>query len=158
MKTSGIIVAVICIVLLDGAATKVEAQDKTSPQAFSSLKPWKTTDETTFAAAIQEVVAKNPTGAPAGLNLLMTGSQQPLYVNVGPHLKQSLTVGQVIRVTGIVQNFNGQNYLLARELQIGDQKIEVRNEHGFFTYPSAGSRSARPPSAGNETSKFGGVR
>jgi hypothetical protein len=158
VKTSGIIVAAFCIVLLYGATTQPgEAQDATSPRTFAQLKPWKTADETTFAAAIQEVVSKNPTGAPAGLNLLMTGSQQPLYVNLGPHLgnalKQSLIAGQVIRVTGIVQNFNGQNYLLARELQIGDQKIEVRNQHGFLTYPSAGSHSVRP-----EASKFGGAR
>ena len=158
MKTSGIIVAAFCMVLFYGAtAQPVEAQDATSPRTFTPLQPWKSTDETTFAAAIQEIVSKNPAGAPPGLNLLMTGSQQPLYVNLGPHLgnalKQSLAAGQVIRVTGIVQTMNGQHYLLARELQIGDQKIEVRNERGFFTYPSAGSRSARP-----DNSKFGGAR
>lgn len=158
MKTRGIIVATFCMVLLSSAtAPPLAAQATAPPQSFAQLKPWNSADETTFAAAIQEVVSKNPAGAPAGLNLLMTGSQQPLYVNVGPHLgnalKQSLTPGQVIRVTGIVRNLNGQNYLLARELQIGDQKIEVRNEHGFLTYPSAGSRSARP-----EAGKFGGAR
>jgi hypothetical protein len=158
VKTSGIIVATFCMVLLVSATVKpVEAQDGTSPRTFSQLQPWKSADETTFAAAIQEVVSKNPPGAPAGLNLLMTGSQQPLYVNVGPHLsnalKQSLATGQVIRVVGIARNLNGQSYLLARELQIGDQKIEVRNERGFLTYPSAGSRSARP-----DNSKFGGAR
>ena len=152
------------MVLLSSATAPplLSAQDTASPQSFAQLKPWKSADETTFAAAIQQVVEKNPTGAPAGLNLLMSGSQQPLYVNVGPHvgnaLKQSLTAGQVIRVIGIVRNLNGQNYLLARELQIGDQKIEVRNQRGFFTYPSGSSRSALPPSAGNETGKFGGAR
>jgi hypothetical protein len=158
VKTSGIIVATFCMVLLGGTALPhLAAQDTPSPRSFAQLKPWNPADETTFAAAIQQVVEKNPSGAPAGLNLLMTGTQQPLYVNVGPHLgnavKQSLIAGQVIRVTGIVETLNGQSYLLARELQIGDQKIEVRNERGFFTYPSAGSRSARP-----EAGKFGGAR
>jgi hypothetical protein len=158
VKTSGIIAAVICIVLFSGATTQpAAAQNEASPRTFSTLQPWNPADETTFAAAIQEIVSKNPTGAPAGLNLLMSGSKQPLYINVGPHLgnalKQSLTAGQVIRVIGIVRNLNGQNYLLARELQIGDQKIEVRNERGFFTYPSAGSRSTRP-----DNSKFRGAR
>jgi hypothetical protein len=158
VKTSGIIAAVICIVLFSGATTQpAAAQNEASPRSVSSLKPWNAREEVTFGGAIQEAAIKNPLGAPAGLNLLMSGSQQPLYVNVGPHLgdtlKKSLVTGQAIRVVGIVQNFNGQNYLLVRELQIGDQKIEVRNEHGFFTYPSAGSRSARP-----ESSKFGGAR
>jgi hypothetical protein len=157
VKTSGIIVATFCMVLLSftTAPPLLSAQDTASPPSFAQLKPWKSADETTFAAAIQQVVEKNPTGAPAGLNLLMTGS--PLYVNVGPHLgnalKQSLAPGQVIRVIGIVETLNGQHYLLARELQIGEQKIEVRNEHGFFTRPSAVSRSARP-----EAGKFGGAR
>ena len=161
MKTSGIIVATFCMVLLSFATAPplLSAQETASPQSFAQLKPWKSADETTFAAAIQQVVEKNPTGAPAGLNLLMTGSQQPLYVNVGPHLgnalKQSLAPGQVIRVTGIVEILNGQHYLLARELQIGDQKIEVRNEHGFFTRQSTSTdpRSVRP-----EAGKFGGAR
>lgn len=144
------------VLLSFATAPRLAAQDTAPPQSFAHLKPWNPADETTFAAAIQQVIEKNPTGAPAGLNLLMTGSQQPLYVNVGPRLgntiKQSLTAGQVIRVTGIVETLNGQNYLLARELQIGDQTIEVRNEHGFFTYPSASSRS------GSQTGKFGGAR
>jgi hypothetical protein len=159
VKTSGIIVAVICMFICGAAAPSATAQNEPSPSSFAKLTPWKTADETTFAAAIQQVVEKNPNGAPPGLNLLMSGSQQPLYINVGPHLKgalrQSLTAGQVIRVTGIVRTMNGQNYLLARELQIGDQKIEVRNQHGFLTYPSAsaGNTAVRP-----ETGKFGGAR
>jgi hypothetical protein len=161
VKTSGIIVATFCMVLLSCVTTPphLTAQTAAAPQSFAHLKPWNPADETTFAAAIQQVVDKNPTGAPPGLNLLMSGSQQPLYVNVGPRLgnavKQSLTAGQVIRVTGIVRIMNGQNYLLARELQIGDQKIQVRNQHGFPTYSSA---ATGPRSVRSESSKFGGAR
>jgi hypothetical protein len=159
VKTSGTIVAVICIVLFCGATTQPAAAQNEAPRTFSSLQPWNPADETTFAAAIQEIVSKNAPGAPAGLNLLMTGSKQALYVNVGPHLggpiERLLSAGQVIQVVGIVRVFNGQNYLLARELQIGDRKIQVRNQHGFFTYPSA---STGPSSVRPETSKFGGAR
>jgi hypothetical protein len=160
VKTSGILVAVICMFFCGAAAPlPATAQNEPPPSSFAKLTAWKTADETTFGGTIQEALEKNPNGAPPGLNLFMSGSQQALYINVGPHLKgvlrQSLTAGQVIRVTGIVRSFNGQNYLLARELQIGDQKIEVRNEHGFLTYPSAttGPRSVRP-----ESSKIGGAR
>jgi hypothetical protein len=161
VKTRGIIVATFCMILLSGTMSlpPLTAQNTTSPQTFAQLRPWNPADETTFAAAIQQVVEKNSAGVPAGLNLLMSGSQQPLYINVGPRLgnivKQSLTPGQVIRVTGIVRNFNGQNYLLARELQIGDQKIEVRNEHGFLIYPSA---DTGPGSSRTGSGKFGGAR
>jgi len=148
------------MVLFCGAmAQPVAAQNESSPRSLSSLKPWKATDEITFGATIHEVVSKNPAGAPPGLNLLMDGSQETLYVNLGPHLgnalQRSFSAGQVIQVVGIVQSFNGQNYLLARELQIGNQKIEIRNQRGLFTYPSASTAagSVRP-----ESSRIGGPR
>src|SRR5271170_6550120 len=105
------------------------------PTSFPAMKEWKTADEVTFGGAIDEIVAKNPIGAPGGLNLSMTGSQQVLFVSLGANLssalKQELIPGQMIRVTGLVETLNGATYLLARELQIGDQKIEIRNAHGF---------------------------
>jgi hypothetical protein len=161
MTPHRIIVSTFCMVLLCiGTAHPIVAQDARSPQSSSlSLKAWKASDETTFAGSIHEIVLKNPPGAPTGLNLLMDGSQRILYVNIGSKLddavKQAITPGQVIRVVGVVQTFNGQNYLLARELQIGDRKIEVRNQRGFLTYPSAstGPRSVRTPS-----SKIGDTR
>jgi hypothetical protein len=160
VKTSGIIVAAFCMVIFCGATTPpAAAQNEASPRSLSTFKPWNAIEEITFGGAIQAAALKNPAGAPAGVNLLMTGSQETLYVNLGPHLsnalKQSLTSGQVIQVVGVVRSLNGQNYLLARELQIGNQKISVRNQRGFFTYPSAstGSRLANPKS-----SQFGGAR
>jgi hypothetical protein len=160
MTPNRIIVSILCMVLLyTGTARPVAAQDTRSSQSHSSLREWKASDETSFGGAVQEIVSKNPPGAPAGLNLLLDGSQWVLYINVGPKLddnvKQALTPGQVIRVVGVVRTFSGQNYLLARELQIGDRKIEVRNQRGFLTYPStsAGPRSVRTPS-----SKIGGAR
>jgi len=140
------------------AARPVAAQDTDSPRSFSSLKEWKATDEITFGAAIREVVSKNPVGTPAGLNLLMNGSQGVLYVNLGPNLgdsvTRSLSPGQVIQVVGIVQTFNGQNYLVARQLLIGNQTIEIRNQRGFLTHPStsSGTRST------HAQSEFGGAR
>jgi hypothetical protein len=160
VKTSSIFIAAFCIVLFGTAATQpARAQNENSSHSLSSLKEWKTTDEITFGAAILEVVSKNPAGAPAGLNLLMNGSQGVLYVNLGPNLPaavvRSLTPGQVIQVVGIVQKFNGQNYLLARQLHIGDQTIEIRNDRGFLAHASPGS-SGRTPRA--QSGQFGGAR
>jgi hypothetical protein len=159
VTTHRFIVAAFCMVLFCPiTAPPVAAQQEAPPHSFPSLKEWNATEEITFGAAIAEVVAKNPIGAPFGLNLLMNGSQKVLYVNLGPNLsddvKRSLTVGQVIQVVGIVRAFNGQNYLLARQLLLGDQKIEVRNSRGFLTHTSskAALRSPRPQS------QFGGAR
>ncbi len=162
MTTNRIIVAAFCTVLFffAGISTgQADAQDGNSPRAFPSPKGWKTTDEITFGAAIGEVVSKNPTGAPAGLNLLMNGSQKVLYVNLGPNLgdnlKRSIVSGKVIQVVGVVQTFNGQDYLLARQLVTDDQKIEIRSQRGFLTHATTGtaSRSSRL-----QSNQFGGAR
>ena len=160
MKANGIFVAAFCIVLVHAVeARSVLAQEEASPRTFSTLKEWKANDEITFGAAIREIVSKNPTGAPAGLNLLTTGSQGVLYVSLGPNLgdaiTRSLSPGQVIQVVGIVQTLNGQNYLLARQLVIGNQTIELRNKRGFLTHPSTNTRAR---AAAHAQSEFGGAR
>ena len=116
-------------------------------------------DEVTVGGAILEVVPSLTAGAPAGLNLRMTGSQAVLYASLGPNLgddvTRELTPGQVIQVVGLVRTFQGQNYLLVRELVIANQKIEVRNEHGFPAHTSA---SAAPQSKRTGSDLNGGAR
>jgi len=145
VTTLRLIVATFCMVILGAAARPVAAQNEGSLRT-QSLKEWNAADEITFGSAIREVISKNPVGAPGGLNLLMNGSQGTLYVSAGPFLAesvmQSLAAGQMIHAVGIVQTFNGQNYLLARQLVIGGQTIEVRNSHGFLIHPSTGPRSS----------------
>ena len=135
----------------------VAAEGGGSPQTAPSLKEWKASDEITFGGTISEVLAKNPVGAPAGLNLLMNGSQGVLYVSLGPNLsdgvKRELSLGQMIQVVGVVHTLEGQNYLLARELTVGGQKIDIRNEHGFLAHSPASDSSRSPRS-----SSFGGAR
>lgn len=155
-----IVFAAFCMVLICATTTNSAAQDTGSSRGAPSLKEWKASDEITFGGAIREVISKNSAGTPPGLKLLMDGSQGTLYVSVGPSLgdnvKQELAPGQVIRVVGVVETFNGQSYLLARELVIGDQKVEIRNQHGFLVHSpaaAAGSSSKRTESNG-----FGGAR
>jgi hypothetical protein len=160
VKANSIFVAAFCIVLVHAVEGRpVLAQDQPSPGTFSTLKEWKTTDEITFGAAIREIVSKNPTGAPAGLTLLTTGSQGVLYISLGPNLgdalTRSLSPGQDIQVVGLVQTLNGQNYLLARQLVIGNQTIDLRNKRGFLTHPST---APGPRAAAHPQSEFGGAR
>lgn len=101
----------------------------------SSLGRWNLSDETTVGGVIRELLAKKPDGAPAGLSFVMTGSQHALTVSVGanldPKIRDLLKVGETVRVTGVVRSFAGQDCLLAREIVVGGQKIEVRNSNGL---------------------------
>jgi hypothetical protein len=46
-----------------------------------------------------------------------------------------------VTVSGTIQVFNGQNYLVARLLVVDDETVAVRNEHGFLAHTTAGSRT-----------------
>jgi hypothetical protein len=115
-------------------ATQEACANETST-TVTTIHHWKTSDEITFSGAIHELMTKPVTGAPAGLNLLMDGSQGVLYANVGSHLdnetKKALVPGQMITIKGVVRSFNGTNYLLARELTLGQQTLKVRGIHGM---------------------------
>lgn len=116
-----------------GAAQKACAIDTST--TVTTIHHWKASDEITFSGAIHELMTKPVTGAPVGLNLLMDGSQGVLYANVGSHLdnetKKTLAPGQVITIKGVVSSFNGTNYLLVRELTLGQKTLKVRGIHGM---------------------------
>jgi len=125
-----------CLVLLCVAAGYPAAgQSYAHVPTASSLTPWKASDEIRLGGVIREVLAKNPAGAPSGVNLLMTGSQNVLNVSVGPHLdkntRKALQPGESIEVVGIVRSIQGQDYLLAREMILGGETIAIRSKDGF---------------------------
>lgn len=92
--------------------------------------------EITFSGAIQQVVTKHTPGSPAGLHLLVGNSGGIIDTHVGPYLprdvKEELRTGEPVQVTGIIETFQGKDYLLARVLVVGGRQITVRNEHGFL--------------------------
>lgn len=59
---------------------------------------------------------------------------------MGPYLtteiQESLAAGQSVAVTGVLGTFNGHDYLLVRQLAIGDRQITIRNQKGFLVHPA----------------------
>jgi hypothetical protein len=155
-----VIAAIFCIILSYAATERpATAQDSPTPRSFSTSPKWQPADEITFGGAIGDVLSKSPAGAPSGLNLLMTGTKSDLYVNLGPNLhsdiRQSLSSGQVIQVVGIVHSFSGKNYLLARQLVIGNQTIDIRSSKGALIHtPPAGT----PASTKTRRGPIGGAQ
>jgi hypothetical protein len=101
--------------------------------------------EITVSGTIQQVITDRPEGSPVGLHLLVQSAMGMVDASVGPNLSKDvlakLTTGQAIKVTGTIQVFNGQNYMLARLLVVDDQTVTVRNQHGFLVHTTAGSRT-----------------
>jgi hypothetical protein len=102
-------------------------------------------DRLAATATIQEVVSTHALGSPRGTRLILAGPQGLLDASVGPYLatdvQQTLAVGQSVTVDGVISTFNGHDFLLVRQLTVGDRQITIRNERGFLVHPaSAGAR------------------
>lgn len=97
-------------------------------------------DRLTATGTIQEVVSTHTPGSPQGIRLILSGPQGIIDASVGPYLttevQESLATGQSVAVNGVVGTFNGHDYLLVRQLTIGDREITIRNEKGFLVHPA----------------------
>jgi hypothetical protein len=133
------------------AQSSASAEASTTSRATSGGQA--TVNEITVTGTIQQVVSEPAPGRPQGLNLVLTTPRGAVDVSVGPYLasdvKESLSTGQSVQIAGFVRTFNGQNYLLARELTIAGGQVTVRNEHGFLV------RSQSRPASPSQRSQVG---
>lgn len=153
MNRSGHLVVLFCLsvsaVTVPGVALAQSASVVTPSPSFQgtrtkqgeTLSPG---DELAASGNIQEVISTNTPGSPRGLRLVLAGPQGIIDASVGPYLttevQESLTAGQLVAVSGVVATFNGHDYLLVRQLTIGDRQIAVRNEKGFLVHPATRAR------------------
>lgn len=111
-----------------GAQSNASALPSTASQAVAN--------EVTVAGTIQQVVSDPAAGRPSGIHLLVTSPQGVFDAAVGPFLasdvKDSLSSGQPVKVTGAMRTFNGQQFLLVREMNIAGRQVTIRNPHGFL--------------------------
>jgi hypothetical protein len=128
----------------------------------SPSEPWKASDEITLSGVVLEVMKQHPAGTPAGFNFTMSGSQNQLTVNtgsgLGENVRNQIRSGASVQVTGLTRAMNGQNYLLARELVVGGQTVQVRSKNGFPVHAvtKSGGTQVRAKSAQNNLQ--GGAR
>jgi hypothetical protein len=90
--------------------------------------------EITLNGSIQEVVTRHVLGSPAGMHLLVAGPQGVVDAHVGPFLakatREALLKGTSVRIVGAMTTEHGKQYLLARELTLGNHTVMVRSERG----------------------------
>ena len=154
--------SIFCLVFLCVAAGQPAAGQGRGFHQSSPSAAWKDSDEITVSGVVQEVLKQHPAGGPAGLNFTMTGSQHQLTVNAGPgldaKLRDQIRTGEPIQVTGLTRTRNGQDYLLAREMVIGGQKVQVRNENGFPVHTTSNNVKTQVRSKSVKNNLRGGAR
>ena len=117
--------------------------------------------ETTLEGTIQRVVTKHVAGTPAGMHLMVVGPQGLVDAHLGSFLSKettkSLQAGASVHLVGAMSVVGGKNYLLARQVTVGDQTIIVRSAHGVVAHVRDSS-SARPVRRTSKTESNGGAR
>jgi hypothetical protein len=147
-----------CGGMVPSLANAQSAAAATSSRSFSETttsqsRPLSAGDELTVTGTIQEVVSTPATGSPRGVHAILAGPQGVIDASVGPHLstevQQSLATGQSVTAYGVLATFNGQNYLLVRQLTIGDRQITLRNRTGFLVHPAKTNAPANTATKGD---------
>jgi hypothetical protein len=145
-----------CLLLLCVLAQSV-ALDAEQPWGQSPSTPFgptaldKPAQDITVTGTIQQVIKAHVLGTPIGVQLLVNTPLRAVTASLGSNLSrtvlQSMSRGAAVRIAGVMQTVNGKEYLLARNLTIGDDQITVRNEHGFLTHYPTRSRASVNSSA-----------
>ena len=81
------------------------------------------------------------------LQLVVDGPQGAFAAILGPalndQLRQTLSPGAAVQVSGVKETINGQSYLLARKLTVAGNQVIIRNEHGFLVHSQQRSRASQ---------------
>ncbi|HEV2273363.1 MAG TPA: hypothetical protein VGR96_04315 [Acidobacteriaceae bacterium] len=148
---------VVLLALLAGAlAVQLAAQ---APKAFGHAPAWDSAQEITVDGAIQEVVTHHTPGSPLGLHVLVSTQEGSVVdAHLGPYVDQqtreTLAQGSSAQFIGIMQQINGRQYLVVREVTVAGRTVTIRTENGILV------RQMASPSEGDETTpvRHGGAQ
>jgi hypothetical protein len=134
------------------------AQAITSPQPTLTFNHRAENSPRSTDVAVDGRVQRLASQHAPDFSLLLQSEQGLTEVNLGPYvpkdIRQGLTNGQTVRVTGIPQTFGGQSYLLARQVILSGRQLTIRNEYGFLvrTRPETASphRGESESNGGNQ--------
>jgi hypothetical protein len=114
--------------------------------------------EITVLWTIRQVVSNREAGGPAGVHILIDGPLGSFDASLGSNLpgdvRQALSNGVPVQITGVVRSANGKDYLLARILSVAGHQVTIRNANGFLGHNPSSTGSA----SGRARSGNGGVQ
>lgn len=109
--------------------------------------------EVTLEGTVQNLVRKPAPGAMVGAHLIVATAQGTVDAHIGDYVvtgryATSFASGQAVKLVGVMTEFNNQNVLLVRTIQIENRTITVRSDHGFLVYSGANARLTGVSSTG----------
>ncbi len=138
-----------CLVLLylfTHVALAEQPGVQSAPTCFDAGALGTPARDITMAGTLQQIISTRTPGTPAGIQLVAEGPQGAFTAILGPalsdQLRQTLSPGAVVQVSGVKETIIGQSYLLARKLTIAGSQVIIRNEHGFLVHSQQRSRAS----------------
>jgi hypothetical protein len=99
-----------------------------------------------MAGTVQELITKHTLGAPVGIQLVVEGPQGVFTASMGSMLgdqvRQTLSPGTLVQISGVMATINGKSYLLARKLTVAGDQVIIRNDHGFLIHSQQRSHAS----------------
>jgi hypothetical protein len=139
-----------CLVLLS-IFTHAPALAQAPPTPFESSTLSTPAHDVTVAGTVQQVITTHTLGAPAGTLIVAEGPQGSFTASLGSALsdqvRQTLSPGTPVQVSGVMQTINGKSYLMARKLTVAGDQFIIRNEHGFLVHSQQRSQASANNSA-----------
>jgi hypothetical protein len=139
-----------CLVLLYMFTHAVALAEQPGVQAAST--PFESTTlgapahDVAMAGTVQELTTTHTQGAPVGLQLVVEGPQGTFTASLGSILsdqvRQTLSTGAPVQVSGVMETINGKSYLLARKLTVAGDQVIIRNDHGFLVHSQQRSHAS----------------
>ena len=133
-------------VLMACLAAPVTAATESQP-ARGVVGQYDAAHEITINGTVQSVITKRTVGSPAGMHLMISGTNGLVDAHVGPFLTKSMLqavhTGLPLQVVGSMVTVRGKQMLLVRQMVYGGQTVTVRNKYGFMFRPAQSSLSAR---------------
>ena len=166
--TNGFVSLSVCVLLLGGivrgtSAKEMSALAQSSGPSTATSAGWNSASssagEIKVLGTIRQVVSHHDAGGPAGVHILIDGPLGSFDASLGSFLpsdvRQALSNGAPVEITGVVRSANGKDYLLVRQLNVGGRQVTIRNANGFLVHnlSSTGAASGKVRSEGN-----GGIR
>jgi hypothetical protein len=139
-----------CLILLSmfthAAALAQQPGVQATSTTFESSTLGTPAHDVAMAGTVQQVITTHTLGAPAGVQLVAQGSQGAFTASLGSALsdqvRQELTAGTPVQVSGVMETINGKSYLLARKLTVAGDQVIIRNDHGFLVHSQQHARAS----------------
>jgi hypothetical protein len=158
-----LLIAGLCALIFATLAVPLGAQPASETRTGSGIGPvYDAAHEITVNGTIQTVVTRHTKGSPAGMHLMVNGSEGTFDAALGPYMtketQEALKAGTPLQIIGAIEKVRGREYLLARQVNFNGRTVTVRNLNGSLLLVQSPRGTHRAKAYSRQGQVNGGAR